>query len=80
MPDVMTTKPAPVPLAGVIGGYRFEASKHGYDIFDADTGAVVKIERGATTSAPATNAQRAKQWITNVIEPRSAVMARSWLD
>lgn len=69
----------PIPLSGVIGAYRFEASKHGYDVFDATTGAVVKIERGATTAAAATNAQRAAQWIHNVVEPRLNDK-RSWFD
>ena len=76
----MQTAPAraskTAPISGTHEGYAFEATIHGYAIM-AD-GITVKIERSTTTADVRTNAQRAKQWISNQITPQLA--RRSWFD
>jgi len=64
------------PISGSHEGYNFEASIHGYDIIL--DGKLVKIERSGVTSAVLTNAQRAKQWISNQITP--SLMRQGWFD
>lgn len=68
----MQTAPAraskTAPISGSHEGYTFVASIHGYDISDGAD--VVKIERSNGTAAVLTNAQRAKQWISNQITPQ----------
>ncbi len=68
----MQTAPAKAsktaPISGAHEGHTFVASIHGYDI--SLDGVVVKIERSSATAAVLTNAQRAKQWISNQLTPR----------
>lgn len=68
----ITTKPSRAPIFGRHEGYDFEASIHGYDV--VLNGKLIYISRGETTADVRTNAQRAKQWISNQSE-RSAVRA-----
>jgi hypothetical protein len=66
------------PIRGVHEGYGFEASIHGYDI--TLDGKLIKIERSGVTAAVLTNAQRAKQWISNQITPMLSCPQQGWFD
>ena len=71
---VKTSKTAPI--SGAHEGYSFEATTRGYDIMLG--GAIIKIERSGVTAAVLTNAQRAKQWISNQITPQ--LVRQGWFD